>query len=268
MWNAIKTVAIECYDNRYRLFRLASYELKAQNNGTVLGFFWNLLNPALQILIYWLVFKIGLNAAAPQGGYPYIIWMIFGIIPWFYISSSLIGSTGAIYNFSGVLKRMNFPPAVVPVKTVFSAFFGHLFAMCVVFSIYFLCGYKLGINALWLFYFMLCSLVFLVGYALFASAITVVFRDFQKFMNSVIRLLFYLSPVVWNQESLPDNLRFVLRLNPLAYIIDGYRESVLYNHNLLFHWKQGIYFWVFTLALFAFGCTVHMRLRRQFMDLI
>lgn len=268
MWNSIKTVITECFENRYRLFRLASYELKAQNNGTVFGFFWNLLNPALQILIYWFVFEIGLNTASPRDGYPYIIWMIFGIMPWFYMSNSLVGSTGAILNFSGVLKRMNFPPAVVPVKTVLSSFLSHLLAMCVVFAIFFTCGYGLGANAILIFYFMFCSLAFLVGYALFASAVTVVFRDFQKLMNSIIRLLFYLSPVVWNQERLPENLQFVLKLNPLAYIIDGYRESILYNHSLLFHWKQGIYFWAFTLLLFAFGCTVHMRLRKQFMDLI
>ena len=268
MWTSIKTVITECYSNRYRLFRLACYELKAQNNGTVFGFFWNLLNPALQILIYWFVFEIGLNAAAPRDGYPYIIWMIFGIIPWFYLSTSLVGSTGAIFNFSGVLKRMNFPPAVVPVKTVLSAFLGHLLAMCVVFSIFFLCGYGVGFNALWLIYFMFCSVAFLIGYVLFASAITVVFKDFQKLMNSIIRLLFYISPVVWSPERLPENLRFVLKLNPLAYIIDGYRESVLYNHGLLFHWKQGVYFWAFTLILFIVGCVVHMRLRKQFMDLI
>lgn len=268
MINAIKTVIMECWQNRYRLFRLACYDLKAQNSGTMFGFFWNFLNPALQIFVYWFVFAIGLNSSPPRGGYPYIIWMIVGVIPWFYISNSMMGSTTSIYNFSGVLKRMSFPLALVPVKTVLSALLGHFWAMMVVFFIFFASGYTLGVNSVYLFYFLFCSFVFLVGFALFASAVTVVFKDFQKLMSSVTRLLFYITPVVWVQDRLAPSLQVILKLNPLAYIIDGYRESILYNHSLAWHWRQGVYFWAVTLVLFAIGCCIHMKFRKKFMDLV
>lgn len=268
MLDNIKTVFMENYNNRGRLIRLARYELKSQNNGTVFGFLWNFLNPAFQIFVFWLVFSIGLKSTAPRGKYPYLIWMIVGIIPWFYISAALTTAGNSIYAFSGVLKRMYIPLSIVPVKSVISALIGHLFAMLVVIGIILGCGY--GLSSYWAqtFYFMFCSFAILVAYALFASAIVVIFRDFQKIMTSVIRLLFYVTPIVWVQDNLPEKLKFIFKLNPFAYIIDGYRDSLLYGRGLVFHWRQGVYFWAVTLVLFAIGCNVHMKFRKYFIDLM
>lgn len=268
MWNNIKTVIKENYQNRYRLMRLANYELKKQNTDTMFGFLWNFLNPALQIFVYWFVFAIGLKTSAPQGGYPYIIWMIVGIMPWFYISTALTTTLTSILAYGGVLKRMTFPMAIVPVKSVMSALLAHLWSMLVVLVIIFVSGYRVSSYWFQTFYYMFCSIVFLVGYALLASAVNMVFRDFQKLMSSVIRLLFYLTPIVWVQDSLPEHLKFVLKLNPFAYIIDGYRDSLLYGRSLAWHWKQGCYFWIFTVVLFVIGCNVHMKFRKKFIDLI
>ncbi|HIX16067.1 MAG TPA: ABC transporter permease [Candidatus Hungatella pullicola] len=268
MWQNIRIVLIENYKNRYRLLRLANYELKKQNTETVFGFLWNFLNPALQIFVYWFVFAIGLKTAAPQGKYPYIIWMIVGIMPWFYISTALTTTMTSILAYGGILKRMAFPMAIVPVKSVLSSLISHLWSMLVVVVIIFASGH--GISRLWIqtFYFMFCSVAFLVGYALFASAVNMVFRDFQKIMSSVIRLLFYITPIVWVQENLPEKLQFILKLNPFAYIIDGYRDSLLYGRGLNWHWKQGIYFWIVAILLFIIGCNVHMKFRKKFIDLI
>lgn len=268
MINNIKIVIEENYNNRYRTLRLANYELKSQNYGTYFGFLWNFLNPALQIFVFWFVFAIGLKASAPQGDYPYLIWMIVGIMPWFYISSSLLNSANSIYSYSGVLKRMYIPLSIVPVKTVLSSLIGHLLAMVVVFALIFLSGYSISLYTVQLPYFIICGFVFLLGFSLFASSVTVVFRDFQKILSSVVRLLFYITPIVWNQDNLPEKLKFILKLNPFAYIIDGYRDSILYGRGLEWHWKQGIYFWIITLLLFIVGCNIHMKFRKKFIDLI
>src|SRR5699024_3365112 len=134
------------------------------------------------------------NTSPPRGGYPYIIWMIVGIIPWFYISNAMMASTVSIHGYGGILKRMSFPVAIVPVKTVLSALLGHLLAMVVVLLIFFASGFILGIRSIYFFYFLAGSFCFLMGFALFASAVTVVFKDFQKLMSSIIRLLFYITP--------------------------------------------------------------------------
>lgn len=268
MVDSVKTVTREIASNWYRMLRLALYELKIQNSGTIFGVLWNFISPALQIFVYWFVFAIGLNSSDPRGGYPYIIWMMVGIIPWFFIGNTLTSSMSSIYSFGGVLKRMYLPLSIVPIKSILAMFFSHLGAMAVVLFIFLLCGYSLTPGSLGLFYYMLCALAFLSGYALLTSAVNVLFKDLQKLMPSVIRLLFYLSPVVWVQDALPENIQWLLKLNPIAYVITGYRNSILYGSSLLLHWKQGAYFWVFTLVLFVVGCNVHMKFRKQFLDLI
>ncbi|AIY78699.1 ABC transporter permease [Clostridium botulinum] len=268
MWHNLKTVFKENYDNRHRLFRLANYELRSQNNGTMFGFLWNFFNPALQIFVYWFVFAIGLKAATPEGEYPYIIWMIVGIMPWFYISTALTTTGNSIYAFSGILKRMYIPMSIVPVKSVLSALIAHFWAMLVVIVIIFSSGYKLSFYWWQTFYFTFASVMFLIAYALFSSAIVIIFRDFQKIMASIIRLLFYITPIVWVQDNLPENLKFILKLNPFSYIIDGYRDSLLYGRSLMFHWKQGTYFWILTIIFLIIACNIHMKFRKQFIDLI
>lgn len=268
MIEAARTVFYENRTNWKRTLRLARYELKTKNNGTVFGFFWNFLNPAFQILVYWFVFSIGLQVTAPRGGYPYIIWMITGVIPWFYISASLQESAVSIYSYRGILKRMYLPLSIVPVKTVLSGFIGHVWAMMVVFVVFFISGSPINPMVYQLPYYMFAMVCFLTGWSLFASAITVVFKDFQKILSSVIRLLFYISPIVWSQESLSDNLQAVLSYNPFGYILLGYRNCILYGYSLTVYWKMGIYFWTVTILLFLVGASVHMKFRKKFMDLI
>lgn len=268
MFEAVKTVITENWQNRKRMFRLASYELKAQNNGTMFGFLWNFFNPALQILVYWFVFSIGLQQRAPYGQYPYIIWMIVGIIPWFYISTCLQSSAMSIYSYSGVLKRVYLPLAIVPIKTVISGFIGHLWAMLVVFAVMIFSRSSINPMVYQLPYYMFAMICFLAAWSLFASAVTVVFKDFQKILTPFIRLLFYISPIVWSQENLSDNLQAILSYNPFAYILQGYRNCILYGYSITVYWKMGLYFWTVTILLFLFGASVHMKFRKKFMDLI
>lgn len=269
MFNSVKTVVSENWTNRRRLIRLANYELKKQNSGTVLGFIWNFLNPALQIFVYWFVFAVGLRSSTMQNGYPYIIWMIAGIVPWFYISAAMNASTTSIYAYSSVLKRMKFPVAIVPVKTVVAQFISHLWSMLVLIAIMLAYGVRFNIiNILLLLYYMLCSLCFLISYALVISSITVLFKDWQKILNSVLRLLFYISPVVWNTETLDKGLLKIIKLNPLYYLLDGYRNSLLYSDKLIGSVNDVVYFWCFTIILFLLGCRTHMKFRKYFIDMI
>lgn len=258
----------ECWENRYRLYTLSVYDLKVRNSGTWFGAFWNVLNPALQIFVYWFVFAIGLRTSAPQGEHSYLIWMLMGIIPWFYISEAMNGCMSAIFAFQGVLKHMRFPVAIVPVKTVLTALINHLLMLAVGMAVFFVSGYGVGIHFFSVIYYIFASFVFLTGYAMFASAITVVFKDFQKIMAAIIRLLFYISPVLWVQDSLPAHLRRILMLNPFDYLINGYRDSILYNIPFTAHMGQGLYFWCVTVLTLMLGCAVHMRLRKRFMDII
>ena len=108
--------------------------------------------------------------------------------------------------------------------------------------------------------------VLLIGAALLTSSLTAVFRDFGELLQPLMRLLFYVSSVVWAIDGLSPGLQRVMRLNPLVYIIEGYRKCLLYGEGFWSSPGQGAYFWLAALALLAAGCTLHMRLRNRFID--
>ena len=115
-------------------------------------------------------------------------------------------------------------------------------------------------------YYLLSAWAFLTGFALITSSLSAVYRDFFEFLNPIMRLLFYISSVVWPLESLPENLQGIMFLNPFAYIVEGYRRCLLYREGFWGNWQQGLYFWGLTLVLLVLGSLLHMRLRRRFID--
>lgn len=268
MFDSIKIVVKENIKDWRRTIRLANFEFRSQNNGTWLGFLWNFLNPILQIAVYWLVFAIGLNRGSPRDGYSYIIWMVVGIIPWFFINNALMATAMSFYKYNGIISHMFIPLSIIPVKTVISEFIEHCWAMLVVLCLFFASGYRLTFNAVYLIYYAFSAVAFLIGYSLIVSAVTVLYLDFQKLLSSFVRLLFFITPIVWTHDTLPENLKFILRLNPLGYIIEGYRGSILYGNDLTANWKYGLYYWGVTIVLFVLGCSIHCKFRRKFIDML
>lgn len=268
MFRSVGTVLSEIWTNKVRLFRLAKYELKSQHGGTFFGFLWNFMNPAFQILVYWFVFAVGLRRGNDMKGVPYIVWLVIGIICWYYMNQAMLGADMSIINFTDVLKRMKFPIAIVPTKTVASNFITHLCSMVIVFVVVLVSGAKIS-SSVWLLpYYIFAATVFITAYGLFASTINVLFRDFHNFSNTAMRFLFFISPVMWEPDGDNRLLTVIMKINPFAYILGGYRDSILYGRDILANIDAGIIFWVITLVMFFVGCVVHMRFRHKFIDLL
>lgn len=264
----VKEVVMENIQNFDRLVRLSWYELIAQDQGTNLGFLWNFINPTIQILIYWFVFSVGLRVSSPIEGYPYVVWMMVGIVPWFYLSEAIIRANGSIYAYASIIKQMHFPLAIIPTKAILSSFIGHLFAVAILLFIFVVNGHSLSWYSLQIIYYMVCSWVFLLGAAFCLSSVAVLIKDFQKIVPLVVRFLFYMTPIVWSIDSLDASLQYVMRLNPFFYIIDGYRDSLIYRIGF---WTKGlytVYFWSFSIILFTLGIQIYLRFRRKFTDII
>lgn len=264
----IMTVVTELYKNRGRLFRLAVYENKAQNGGTVFGALWNFLNPGLQIFVYWFVFSIGLKVLPNKGEYSYAVWMITGVLPWMTISNAMINGTSSIHRAANIVKNMKIPLSLIPAKSVIAAAINHVYMLIILIPVLVLNKVHMNVYMLQLVYYMIGAVYFLIGFALVASAIDAIFKDFQKFLSPIIRLLFYISGVVWPLDNLDQKIQVILHLNPLAYIIEGYRGSLLYGTEF---WGLPFYtvmFWGSSTIIFIVGCFLHVKLRERFIDLI
>jgi len=154
----------------------------------------------------------------------------------------------------------------MPVKAIVRAYYEHLWTMGILITTLLCCRIWPTWHWLELAYYLAAAWMFLIGFTLISSRLRAVYRDFFEFLNPVMRLLFYISSVVWPLESLPEDLQFIMQLNPFAYIVEGYRKCLLYGESFLANWQQGLYFWGLTLALLLLGSMLHMRLRKRFID--
>lgn len=263
-WNVVK----EVWENRVRMWRIAVYDNNIKDKDSYLGKIWSVLNPLIQVLIFWLVFGVGFRHGAPVNGDPYIIWMLCGLIPWFFINAGIVGGAGCVYVKANTVLKFRYPMATIPVSSSLSALIDHALMLGILLVV--LIGYGCYPNVYWfnLLYYLFFAVVFLSALGLITSTLTMLARDFQKLILSLIRLLFYMTPILWQIDSMPEMLRPILRLNPVLYIVDGYRESLLYHTWFFEDWKELLFFWVVNLGLLLLGSTMHRRLRSQFADMI
>ena len=268
MLNAVKIVINENRQHWRTMLRLASFESKMQYSGTFLGFIWAFLNPALQIFIFWLVFSVGIRGGAPINGFPYLIWLMCGLIPWFFINALLSGTAYAFTQHKGIIVNMALPLSILPVKSIFSQLLHHSYTMIVLIALFLLYGIKFQLTWVFVIYYAFATIAFFIGYALITSAINTIYPDFNGLLSSIIRLLFFVTPLMWTFENFSHRTAQILRLNPMVYIIEGYRNSLLYGNTPMAHWRLGIYFWLVSLILFVIGCGIHCKLRKQFVDLM
>ncbi len=159
--------------------------------------------------------------------------------------------------------------SVVPTFVIFSKLYQHLMLLAVVLIIFQFLGYPINIFYLQLPYFTFSTIAFLVSLSLITSTISTIVQDFQMLIQSVVRVLIYISPFLWPPYHLPEIVHNLLKLNPIYYLAEGYRASILgLSWYPIEQWELTLYFWGITLFFFILGSTLHMKFRHHFVDFI
>lgn len=273
MKSALKVIK-EQIDHFYLVRRLSLYELKSKNKNNYLGMAWEIINPAIQIMIYWFVFGLLLSRAdVTMGGepVPFISWLIGGFFVWTFFYQSTIQGSKSIYSRLRMLSKMNFPMSIIPSYIIFSQFYVHLVMVLISILIYQLMGYFVNIYYLQLVYFIFATLCLLFVIALITSTISTIVRDFHMLLNSTLRMFLYLSGVLWPLSKLEEFpwLMELMKLNPLYYIIEGYRAAFFGTEwYFITNWEYTIYFWGVVIVLLLIGSRMHMKFRRHFIDFL
>jgi len=260
----------------YLIRRLSLYEMKSKNRNNYLGMAWEVINPVIQILIYWFVFgKLTQRAdiSIVEGrDVPFIAWLLGGFILWNFFYQSTIQGSKSIYTRLGMLSKMNFPMSVIPNFIIFSQFYVHLFMLLFTIIILQFMGFFINIYYLQLIYFIFGTLCLLFALALITSTLSTIIRDVHMFLNATLRMFLYLSPVLWPISAVlgeNDLLIFIMKLNPLYYLIEGYRAAFFGTEwYFITNWEYSLYFWGLVIVLFLFGATLHVKFRRHFIDFL
>jgi teichoic acid transport system permease protein len=265
--NSLLQVVKENISYFYLIIRLSLFELKSSNNSNYLGILWEILNPMILIGIYWFVFGFGIRGGKPVDGIEYLPWMLSGISVWFFISQVLTQGSKSIYSRMNVISKMNFPMSVIPTYVIASKFYFHVALAGIVMIILAFYGYFPTVYFFQLSYFMFANLMLLIAISLVTSTLSTIIRDVQMIVQATVRVLMYITPILWSTEKLPTSIITILKLNPLYYIVEGYRSSLLgTNWYFIVHEKYTFYFWFLVLVLLFLGSIIHVKFRKHFVD--
>jgi lipopolysaccharide transport system permease protein/teichoic acid transport system permease protein len=255
------------YRRRSLIFEMAKRDIASQYVGSALGVFWTFINPLVMISILWFVFSVCFKSA-PTGGIPYVVWLTAGMAIWNTFSEVANSSTGVLLGNAHLVKKVVFPLSILPVVKLVGSFITHVIFLSVLFCLIMI--YKLPFSLYWLqalYYFGAMS-VLALGIGWITSSVNIFARDTAQIVSVVLQFGFWATPVLWDYNIAPKEAQFLLKLNPMFYIVQGYRDSFFYQIPFWHHWQMSFYFWGVTLLIFAIGATVFLRLRPHFADVL
>lgn len=274
MFKSIKYVLHENFTNLFRIYSIAKYELLGDMRDSKLGLFWNFAHPLIQVLTYWFAFGIVFNRndVTTYGiTTPYIFWMMGGMVVWFFISPCITNGCNAVFSKVNVITKMKFPVSILPATVVLKELFNHLCLMIILVFIFLVGGIYPNFHWISLLYYMFCAIVFSIALSMTTSVLNMLARDTRKLVLACMRLLLYLTPILWDIKQLthmPSIVGVVMKANPIYYIVQGYRDCFFYHKGILFYSHSMIAFWVITIALFVFGSYMMYKFKHKFIDLI
>ena len=245
----------DIYKNRRLVAKLAKNDFKTRYAGSYLGIVWAFIQPVITILVYWFVFSVGFRSGTGDLGVPFVLYLVAGIVPWFFFQDALIGGTNSL-----------------PVVKIISAMFVHAFFVLFTIILYAAYGKLPDLYYLQIIYYSGCVFLLVLGLSYATSAIVIFFRDLTQIINIVLQVGVWLTPIMWIVENTPLQghpiIMKILKLNPMYYIVSGYRDTFLMKTWFWEHAGWTIYFWVFTILCFVFGGWVFKRLRIHFADVL
>jgi len=258
---------VDIFNSRQLLWELTKKDFQVRYLGSYLGVVWAFLQPLITILIFWFVFQVGFKSM-PVENFPFILWLITGMFPWFFIADSISSSVGAIVDNSYLVKKVLFRVSLLPIVKIISAMIVHLFFIGILILMFLLYGYQPNIYNLQIIYYLLAATVLLLGFSWFNSALMVFLKDIGQAVGMLLQFGFWMTPIFWNFSIIPKKYVFILKLNPAYYIIEGYRNCFIYHRWFWQDLNLTIYFWIFTTVFLLISIITFKKLRPHFADVL
>lgn len=257
----------DIYSSRRLLIDLAKNDFKSRYMGNYLGILWAFVQPTAMILIFWFVFQVGFKSM-PVDNFPFILWLMAGMVPWFFFSESLQSATQSILSNSFLVKKVVFRVSLLPIIQIISALAIHMFFILFLFGMFLYYGYTPTLYWLQIPYYLLCTILLVLGISWITSSVVVFFRDLGQIVGMIVQFGFWLTPIFWSIKILPEKYHSLIQYNPAYYLIEGYRDALINN---VWFWDKpvlSIQFWCVTAVFFFAGAVVFRKLRPHFADVI
>ena len=254
------------YKDKSIIIGLAKNDFKSRFASSFLGIVWAFVQPLVTILVMWYVFQVGFRNP-PIDEYPFIVWFIPAYLSWSFFSDAFVNMTNSFEEYQYLLKQVNFRVSIIPLVKIISAAFVHLVFLVVILPVMMIYHMPITFNCLEVIYYFLCTVVLLLGLGWISATLKVFIPDVGSVVNVIVQIGFWATPICWNQNNVMNSTaRFVLNLNPMNYICQGYRESYLTTDHFWNHPYQALLFWIITMIILLIGTVTFKRLRSYLVD--
>ncbi len=254
----------ELWIYRELLVALTLREIRVRYKQTFLGATWAILQPAALTIIFTLIF--GLILKVNSGTVPYPIFAYSALLPWTFFSTAVTFGSMSVVNNSGLVTKVYFPRAILPLSAVGAAFFDFIMASIVIIPLFVIFKIVPTVMIIYLLVLIPSLLIFTIGVVMFLSAINVLFRDIKFVIPLLLQVWFYLTPIIYSQNQIPQKYQIYFLLNPLTAQIESFRKILVLGEAP--NTMHILYSVLFSLVIFIAGYSFFRIKERVFADVI
>ncbi len=265
----IREVIAEHRQYTEQTVRMARSDLVKTYRGAALGFAWAFVKPLVTVLVYWFAISIGLRGSKDINGFPYLLWLISGVIPWFYMNEMLTQGTESMRKYSYLITKMRYPVSTIPTFVSLSKLMVNLVLIAIVLIIFLIYGKMPTIYWLQIPLYIFFSFVFFTFWALFAAPIACISKDFFNLIKSFVFAVFWFSGVLFDVYTIKNRFfTLFIKINPVAFLVTGFRDSLVNGKWFFEKPKECLVFLLMTVVLGAMALWSFKRLRKEIPDVL
>ncbi len=252
---------------RRLLWDLTKKDLKKRYIGSYLGILWAFIQPTITVFIFWFVFQVGFKST-PIDNFPFILWLVCGMFPWFLFNDAWASATNSILVNSFLVKKIVFKVSLLPIIQIFSALIINIFFVIVLFVMFIFYGYMPSIYNCQVIYYLFALICLIFGLSLITASLIVFLKDIGQLVAMLLQFGFWGTPIFWNLKMIPQEYHWIFELNPMYYIVEGFRNSFIYHK---WFWEIGYVnysFWGTTVFIILVGYFIFKKLQPYFADVL
>lgn len=253
--------------SRRVIFSLVVRGFQSRYIGTGGGIIWSIVHPLATVFIFWIVFSFGFKSEGPKG-IPFLLYFITAFLPWHFVNEVLHSSANTVLANRHLATKMVFPTETLPIVEIMIATVGHLILLAFAILLLLLHGEIPGMEGLQIVYAYLCAVALSLGLGWFLAATNVFHRDVNQSLATLLNFWFWMTPIVWNVDMVPEKWQPLLMLNPMLHVVESYRRALLYASPLWSDIPQLVMFWTIVVLLCVGGAYVFLRLKPEFADVL
>lgn len=235
-------------------------DVRGKYKGSFLGVLWSFINPLLSVVVYAIVFHYIMRFKIDH----YLIYLIAGIIPWSFFTAALNAGMNSILFNADIIKKVYFPRIILPISSVTSCLVNFLISSSIIVLFSLFSGLGISFYLLLFPVIALIQYIFILGIVFILSALEIYVRDIEHIINFFINMLFYVTPILYTADYVPEKFSWILRINPLAYIIEAY-HSIFYYKTMPNMVDLGIIS-LFSVVIFFVGYRIFDKLQKGFAE--